>query len=201
MDIFNPTRECSHTTHVVNNCLCIHNQIHRHPRGPTVRTERPTRGWIGFGFGFGWATDRSTLDASGTNRERRVGSTASLPTDSPTRARASDATRPKRLRRIHFIRDVAVALGRRRTRTRDDDDDARKHEGWKEEEGEKYFYEEFARTWTLVALNAATRPTKEEARSADILVISVRAGVRTGVRSSREEACIRDSSTTYTYNT
>jgi len=40
-------------------------------------------------------------------------------------------------------------------------------------EGEKYFYEEFARTWTLVALNAATRPTKEEARSADILVISV----------------------------
>ena len=68
-------------------------------------------------------------------------------------------------------------------------------------EGEKYFYEEFARTWTLVALNAATRPTKEEARSADILVISVRAGVRTGGRSSREEACIRDSSTTYTYNT
>ena len=35
VDIFNPTRECSYTTHVVNNCLCIHNQIHRHPRGPT----------------------------------------------------------------------------------------------------------------------------------------------------------------------
>ena len=29
----------------------------------------------------------------------------------------------------------------------------------------------------------------------------VRAGVRTGARSSREEACIHDSSTTYAYNT
>ena len=158
----------------------------------------------GFGFGFGWATDRSTLDARRERNEPRTTHRFDrIVTDRFAVARASDATRPKRLRRIHFIRDVAVALGRRRTRTRDDDDDdARKHEGWKtEKEGEKYFYEEFARTWTLVALNAATRPTKEEARSADILVISVRAGVRAGARSSREEAGIHDSSTTYTYNT
>ena len=33
------------------------------------------------------------------------------------------------------------------------------------------------RTWTLVALKAATRPTKEEARSADIIVVSECAGM------------------------
>ena len=54
------------------------------------------------------------------------------------------------------------------TRTTRDADRRRPEE--EEEEAKKN--SNSSRTWTLVALKAATRPTKEEARRADILVIS-----------------------------
>ena len=50
------------------------------------------------------------------------------------------------------------------------DADRRRPEEEEEEEAKKN--SNSLRTWTLVALKAATRPTKEEARRADILVIS-----------------------------
>ena len=168
VDIFNPTRECSYTTHVVNNCLCIHNQIHRHPRGPTHHPNGTTDArmdwfWIWIRLG-----DRP-LDARRERNERRIVSTASSPTDSPSRSSSSDASETPPSYPLHSRR-------RGRARKKTDEDEGRRRrrrEKTRGMEGEKYFYDEFARTWTLVALNAATRPTKEEARSADILVISV----------------------------
>ena len=56
-------------------------------------------------------------------------------------------------------------------------------------------FHEKKRTWTLVALKAATRPTKEEARSADIIVVSECAGMtiesiaRAGSIASRTTSC------------
>ena len=193
MDIFHPTRECSYTT------VFVH--THPDPSAPT-RAHRPN-GTTDARMDWFWIWIRlgdRPLDARRSTRAERTANDASFPPHRHRPIRRRDRrrrTRPKRLRRI-----VSTSFATSRSRSEEDGRRREKtREGWKTEKGEKYFYEEFARTWTLVALNAATRPTKEEARSADILVISVRAGVRTRDRSSREEACIHDSSTTYTYKT
>ena len=198
VDIFNPTRECSYTTHVVNNCLCIHNQIHRHPRGPTVRTERndARMDWIWIWIRL----DDRPLDARRERNEPRTTRRFDrIVTDRFADARARerrDASETPPSYPLHSRR-------RGRARKKTDEDEGRrrrrreKTRGMEDGEGRKIFLRRIRTHLDLGRLergDAADEGGSEERGHSRYLGEGVRAGVRTtgliGLRERRHVSVI-----------